>query len=59
MSESEFDYFNRRADEELVAAVKATSVAAAQVHREMSARFRNQANEFRVGSESSQTAEPR
>lgn len=59
MPESQIDYFNRGADEEMVAAVKAVSVAAAHVHRDMSSRFRTQADELKADGESSQTAEPR
>jgi hypothetical protein len=45
LGESDFDYYSRRADEEMMAAVKATSVVAAQVHRAMAARFRSRAVE--------------
>lgn len=57
MAESDFEYLNRRADEELAAAVEASSVAAAEVHREMAGRFRVRAEELKAASQPSGLAQ--
>lgn len=44
----DFEYFSRRADQELAAAANAGSPIAASVHREMAERFRLRAEELKA-----------
>ncbi len=48
MLNDDIEYLNRRANEELEAAAKASNPIAAQVHREMSDRFRARVDEIQT-----------
>jgi hypothetical protein len=47
MTEDDFAYFNRRAGEEMAAAINARSVVAARIHRDLAERLRCRAEQLR------------
>jgi hypothetical protein len=57
MGESDFVYYERRAGEELVAAVNARSVDAARIHRELADRMRQRAEALKPVSFAVQSAD--
>jgi hypothetical protein len=57
MREDDFAYYNRRADEELVAASNAQSVTAARIHRDLADRMRLRAEELGPAGRAAQSAD--